>query len=72
MNDKCPCGSVESDDNTLLHCGKYTSIRDETIFINENFDMNVLLNMCPLYSEDVKGKIFNIVQRYIVESDRFF
>ena len=40
--------------------------------ININFNTNMLLNGCPLYSEDVNGEIFDIlVQRFIVESDRF-
>ena len=63
---------LETAEHFLLHCRKYTSLRDETInTINVNFNTNILLNGCPLYSEDVNGEIFDIVQRFIVESDRF-
>ena len=72
LTNKCSCGSVETAEHFLLHCRKYTSLRDETInTINVNFNTNILLNGCPLYSEDVNGEIFDIVQRFIVESDRF-
>ena len=72
MTNKCSCGSIETAEHFFLHCRKYTSLRDETInTINVNFNINILLNGCPLYSEDVNGEIFDIVQRFITESDRF-
>ena len=72
ITNKCSCGSVETAEYFLLHCCKYTQLRDETInTLNVNFNINILLNGCALYSEDVNGEIFDIIQRFIVDSDRF-
>ena len=40
MTNKCSCGSIETAEHFLLHCRKYTSLRDETI---NTINVNLIL-----------------------------
>ena len=72
LTDKCICGSIESAEHYFLHCDRYATLREETInTINVNFNVDILLNGCPLYSDSINGEIFDIVQTFIIGSNRF-
>ena len=72
ITDKCICGSIESAEHYFLHCDRYATLREETInTINVNFNVDILLNGCPLYSDRINGEIFDIVQTFIIGSNRF-
>ena len=69
ITDKCICGSLESAEHYFLHRDRYATLREETInTINVNFNVDILLNGCPLYSVSINGDIFDIVQTFITES----
>ena len=56
ITDKGICGSIESAEHYFLLCDRYATLRDETInTINVNFNVDILLNGCPLYSGSING-----------------
>ena len=71
--DKCLCGLPETAKHFILYCPYYTQLRHLTIHsISVAIDVDILLKGCPLYSEQVNGEIFNVVQNFIIRSNRFW
>ena len=70
--DKCLCGLPETAKHFLLHCPYCTQLRHLTIHnISVAIDVDILLKGCPMYSEQVNGEIINVVQNFIIRSNRF-
>ena len=70
----CICGSTESTTHFLLHCRRYTDLRNNTILaINYpiNFDTNLLLYGSDVLTDDQNKQVFLQVQKYILNSKRF-
>ena len=74
ISPNCTCGHAESTSHFLLHCAKYNTLRNETIFnINHNvpIDTNLLLFGSEGLSVEQNIDIFLKVQKFIVKSNRF-
>ena len=72
---KCTCGHVESTYHFLFECYKYDQLRYSTIHtlnLNQPVDVNLLLYGSDLLTLDENINVFNLVQKYIVQSKRFF
>ena len=71
----CVCGSVESTLHFLLHCPRYTNIRNEMLLSLANmpliFDVNLFLFGSSDLSDDQNVQIFLQIQNFIIKSKRF-
>lgn len=69
----CICGEVESTDHFLLHCNTYSRLRINTILTLPYFlNVELLLYGNANLSESENNNIFYHVQKFLVESKRFW
>ena len=68
----CDCGLIETTQHYLLHCNKYTQIRDRTIHtIQYTVTMNLLLFGDSNLSDAENENVFLTVHKFIHETKRF-
>ena len=71
-NDKCSCGQTESTEHYILNCTNYREVRENTLGrITVPYNIDILLEGCPLYSDDVNREIFLEVHNFILKTKRF-
>ena len=72
LDNTCTCGEIENAQHYLLHCHVYREIRRNTIAkLTVPITIDILLNGCPLYDDNVNSNIFQVVQEFIKDSKRF-